>query len=259
MVSENAKKGFVIGGVVVLILAAGGFLIYNLRGGSTASQPVAIDEAPPAVSASQIVTVEANEVNFRFIRSGETIATLPVSDAQKTMTLLRQVGNIAYFKAVPAGDNGYILFGSSAPQVVAIDSTNGSVAILKHDGRRIEDISPNGQFVAWTEYLDNGDKNIVVQNVKTNTEQSFPVEKKFTQFGDAYFSPDSAKLAYAAAIGFPGKENGIAYIIDLKTKKVRTVATTSQSNSYYRIHGWRNDGQVDTVLESGDQTGFKMQ
>jgi hypothetical protein len=146
-----------------------------------------------------------------------------------------------------------------AAPVVAIDSTNGSVAILKHDGRRIEDISPNGQFVAWTEYLDNGDKNIVVQNVKTNTEQSFPVEKKFTQFGDAYFSPDSAKLAYAAAIGFPGKENGIAYIIDLKTKKVRTVATTSQSNSYYRIHGWRNDGQVDTVLESGDQTGFKMQ
>jgi hypothetical protein len=239
MLSENQKKAFIVGGFILVLASIGGVLVYKWRSASTPEQTVV--EAPAAVPENEIVTVKKEgTAAFIFRRAGTTIATLPISPTMDSMVPLRQVGKLAYFKTTQTGGGGYVLFESASAVVVQVDSQSGVITMLKHEGRRLEDISPNGQFIAWSEYLDNGDKNIIVENTLAHSEQVFPVKREYSQFGDAHFSPDSTKLAYAAAIGFPGKENGAAYIITLKDKNVRVAANTSQRNTFYRIRGGRN-------------------
>ncbi len=256
MLLEPQKKGLMIAGCVLIVLLGAGLLVYNIRKGAAPEEIIV--EAPPQVTQAEIVTLNQNGSNFIFEQGGKAVATLPVTPGMKTAVPLRQVGRYAYFKTMPEGGDGYILFGSSSPQVIRIDVRDGSVAILKHDGRRIEDISPNGQFMAWTEYKENGDKSIIIETIADHSEKSYPVERKYSQFGDALFSPDSSKLAFAVAIGFPGKESGQVGVINLKDGTSKTVATASQSNTYFRVRGWRANGDVDSVLVTGDSTDFKM-
>ncbi len=258
MLTESQKKNLGVAAVIIVVLAGVGLLAYNIKRGSGPEEREFI-VAPSPVPEAEIVTVRTENNNlFVFERAGAAIGELLVTPEMKTMTLLRQVGDFAYFKTFPEGGDGYLLFNSSAPQLVRIDSRDGAITTIKKDGRRIEDISPNGQFIAWTEYKENGDKSIVVEDVVAKSEQSFPVEKKYSQFGDAHFSSDSTQLAYAAAIGFPGKENGVVYVINLKDATTKVNASTGQGNTYYRVRGWRDNGDVDSVVQSGDSTDFKM-
>lgn len=72
---------------------------------------------------------------------------------------------------------------------------------------------------------------------------------KYGQVGDVHFSPNGAKLAYAAAVGDPEKESGAVYVIDIATGKQTRIAETKKSG-YFHVNGWKDAIAVDYSEDS---------
>ncbi len=175
--------------------------------------------------------------------AGVYLASVPNKDPedQKAVFLGFNRDNI-YIGIVPHNlGQGYILFKDSyyynAYQIARI---GGQVEPIVHDGRALTAISPDGTYAAWLEY--SVTNNLIIQNLLDGTEKKFVLPNGYHQFGSMVFSPDSKKLAYAAAVGFPNRELGAIFIVEpAKDSQMFYDKTGSAGTNYFVITGWKNN------------------
>lgn len=202
----------------------------------------AVNSSPALVSS--LVTVEAKSGFSGYVvkKDGQPVADLPNPGQQpKNYQLIRQTASFAYLGETPTGLGGYIIFDTGAYALFRLDlRTNEIKKIVGPETAAVMDISRDDQWAAWAFYSDS-ERKIILANLTDGSAKSFLISKAYNQFGDLHFSPDSSKLAYSAAVGFPGKEAGAVFVIDIKTEATSLVEKTARPDSYFRVRGWRGD------------------
>lgn len=189
------------------------------------------------------VTRSPDGGHFDLVNRGVFLATIPNADpADEKAVVLGYNRDSLYVGVVPHDvGQGYILFKTGYYyNVYQVARIGGQVQPLAHEGRTFMALSPDGQWSAWLEYgITN---NLILKNLLNNTEKKFVLPNGYHQFGTMYFSPDSTKLAYAAAYGFPGRELGAVFVITMdKDSDIFIDKTGSSGTKYLVVTGWKNN------------------
>jgi hypothetical protein len=203
-------------------------------------------------------TVNADGTVTIFISwKGEIVATLtkdaPVDGYE--VVLFDQTEKNAYIAVNPTGFGGYILYGGARTVYQINLETKAFVEVYANEnGGFATDVSPNDSTIATFSSNEVGELILSLYSIEEYkegpyTDVSTVLDEKFFQAGDAVFSPDSTKVAYAATIAPKGfgadvdtgtdLEKTTVFIMDLDTGKVETFKEI--------------DGTVDITWESGDE------
>lgn len=175
----------------------------------------------------------------------ETINVLNNPESGPEVITNKETSKSIYFETCATGFGGYINYGFCHGPSYRFDRTTNVVRKMLSDGR-IFDVSTNEDMFVWVE---NGNKNanqIKVRTIATDKDQIISVPAKYSQFGDAKFSPNAEKIAYAAIIGDPENEKGSVIIVDLATGK-QTYIEQDKENAIYTVKGWKNADAVEYV------------
>lgn len=150
-------------------------------------------------------------------------------------------GKRLFYSREPVGLGGYILFGgiTNLSQYTPADGKSKEILKDKQFGNIIciDDLSANERYVAYH----CGDKTIGVfdlTTLKATTIQP-PAQPQFAVLGSVRFSPDSARVAFAAARRNPDDEQGWVMVSDSLTGAARLVAT-SPAKDYFQVVLWLN-------------------
>lgn len=109
----------------------------------------------------------------------------------------------------------------------------------------ITDVSSDGGQVVYCNYFS---KNaIFIRNIRTGETKEFPVDASLYDFGDATFSNDGTKIAFAGIKGktTDGNKSFIfaeaeLFVLDIVTGKI-TTKETQKKFGMYGINGWDGD------------------
>ncbi len=152
-----------------------------------------------------------------------------------------------YYGLEPVGLGGYILFGG-ATNLWSYSSSDGKSTELIKDKQVggficIDSVSPNDKLVA---YHCSG-KGIGVLDLATKKSSviQLPADlKEVKALGDARFSPDSTRIAFAAARSNPDDEQGWILVSSGLTGASKMIAK-SPAKDYYELIAWVN---ADTLV-----------
>ena len=202
-------------------------------------------------SATPKITVDKEGALYVIRKNGAEAAKLGREQLfSDTVKMYKQDKQYAYIAAVPEGlEGGYLLFDPGVYKLYRLDLNQEGTAGWKDLSRgdtAIQAVSPDDRFVVYAEY--GAQKKAVIREIESGKEFSVPVPQHYGQFGSMQFSPDSNKLAYAAAIGFPGKESGAVFTVDIATEQLHLVALTKEPDTYFIVRGWKNNNGVDYAV-----------
>lgn len=151
-----------------------------------------------------------------------------------------------YYSLEPSGLGGYILFGG-ASNLSSYSLADGKSTELIKDKQLgslcLDTVSPNDKLVAYH----CGDKRIGVFDLATKKSSvvQLPADlKEVKSLGDARFSPDSTRVAFAAARHNPDDEQGWVLVSTGLTGASKMIAK-SPAKDYYELLAWLN---ADTLL-----------
>lgn len=214
---------------------------------------IKIEGVPSIENASDLPTTKGVGGKFVIFNHNKKIAEIIIKDIEDgridvnsiyNAEIFRQTLNEAYIGVRPVGLGGYILY--SGPMILyKVDFRNNSVSKLfsgKTPQNFVTDISLDGNMLVYV--TGENPKKIVLKNIKEGSEKEFPVPNKYKQVGDALFSPNSEKIAYAVGISNPDDEKGTAFIIDIKTGK-QTEIISARHNGAVSVIGWYTNDVVN--------------
>ncbi len=228
-----------------------------------APTPVSPQPAPAQQSATPTVPEDATlpvtltmSEDFKIVtiaKGGKTVTTVSVEnspDAAPEVHIIKETPKSVYFNTCATGFGGYIFYRFCYGPGYRFDSTTNVVTKILSDGE-IYDVSVNEDSFIW---LPNGTKNantLKVRNMATKLDKTIIVPKKYNQHGDAKFSPDGKKIAYAAIVGDAENEQGSVIMVDLATGK-QTYIVKDNPEDIYAIFGWTDNNTVDYGAMGGD-------
>jgi hypothetical protein len=109
----------------------------------------------------------------------------------------------------------------------------------------ITDVSRDQSQVVYCNYFSKN--TLFIRNIRTGLTREYPVAADLYDFGDATFSDDGTKIAFAGLSGkSKGKDGKITFgkatifILDSNSGKI-TSYKTEQKSGMYSINGWRGD------------------
>ena len=166
-------------------------------------------------------------------------------------------GKRLFYSNEQTGFGGYILF-AGVSSLSVFDLAKGTGTTLIAEFRLglnrylcITDISPDEKQVAHTCDDEHAVTALPLGGGEATTIDSPPdVALESGQRGSARFGPDGARLAYAAARGEYGDEQGWA-LVDEGMLGVGRLIATSAPGDYYNVKGWLDDNTI--VLQSNGE------
>lgn len=222
---------------------------------STPTPPANTTPADPQAAkdaALPVTLAMSNDYKTVTITKGGKIATTVKVENDPTsgpmVNTLKQTEKSVYFNTCATGFGGYINYAFCYGPTYRFDRTTNAVTKLLNDGQMF-DISANEDMFVWVENGNKSAHQIKIRTIATGKDQIMTVPAKYGQYGDAKFSPDAKKIAYAAIIGDSENEKGSVIIIDLATGK-ETYIAQDKANSIYTVKGWKDNTTVDyTVVD----------
>lgn len=197
----------------------------------------------PAAPSLVPVTIEQNGTAVTVRANGQILHAFTGKPGE-IYSLFQEDQKYAYIAIRPPVLNGYLLYPPGFYTVYRIDLATGSdFKDLSRQDTALQAVSPDGKYAAYAEY--GAQKNVVIKEIDSNQGWNVPVPAEYGQFGSTHFSPDSQQLSFAAAVGFPGKERGAVFIVDLKNEQVRLIAQSKAADSYFSVNGWKSNNTVD--------------
>lgn len=214
------------------------------------AQPVVDLPAPNATLARS-----PDGSHFDLKNNGVFLATIPNSNEDDLKATVLGFNRDSLFVGVNPHDvgQGYILFKDGFYyNVYQVARVGGQVQSLTREGKALTAVSPDGTWLAWLEY--GTTNNLYLKNTTDNSEKKFTLPNGYHQFGTMFFSPDSKKLAYAAAAGFPGRELGAVFVITMSTdSQVFVDKTAAPGTKYIVVTGWKtNDAPEYHTVDAGN-------
>jgi hypothetical protein len=214
------------------------------------TEPVKIPDIKVTISGGIVNDKPSGEIQkFRIYNNGQKIGVITPAKDQGAddrnlydYTIFKQFNNEVYIGFVPYGIGGYMLyFGPS--YLYRIDLSTKKIKNVLNGGF-VTDVSADGKLIYVIHR--SGQEFIVLKNLQTGFVKKFAVASKYKQAGDALFSPNGKKIAYAAALGNPEKEAGKIFIVDIATGDKKIVATINKGA--YQILGWKYNGSDAEAL-----------
>ena len=158
-------------------------------------------------------------------------------------------GQHLYFSREPLGLGGYILFAGFS-NLSVLDVASGATTVIVPDGAAgvicLDDFTSDESQVAH--HCVPQAISILSPAASSLTQVQPPPEvSEFGQHGDARFSPDGSRLAFALARGEPDNEQGWVAVSNGVTGAAHLVATSDPAD-YFSVWGWL-DAQT-LVLQS---------
>lgn len=156
-------------------------------------------------------------------------------------------GQHLFYSLEPSGLGGYILFGGHS-SLYNLDVASGqSTELITFDQQHtticLDDLSPDFTLIS-----SHCDRQITVINLQTQQKtvikppDGFPADQ-IGQEGDAMFSPDGKRVAYAMAHADPENEQGWVAVTDDLSGPSHLVAT-SPAKTWYSVLGWLDDSHI---------------
>ena len=179
-----------------------------------------------------------------------TVTVVNKPSAGPMVNTLKETPKSVYFNTCDTGFGGYILYAFCYGPTYRFDRTTDTVTKILSDGQ-VFDVSPNEDQVVWVENGDKSAHQFKIRTIATGKDQvitSPTVPAKYGQYGDAKFSPDAKKIAFAAAIGDSEKEQGSVIVADIATGKL-TYVVQDKADTIYTIKGWKDANTVDYVMQ----------
>jgi len=199
-----------------------------------------------------IFTLEADLISFDVDSSGDLIVYYDEEEkirSEITAGLVDSVeivaidGDDIYINIKPDGMGGYVLY-SGYRWMYQIDATDWSYVQIPIDGFMTE-LSTEYQKALLIEHL--GSRlAMVIMDLETFEKSSYSIDSTYGQAGDAYFSPDGTKVAYATAVGDPTNEASAIYIYNI-VERLQT-EYMPHTAGVYEISGWLDNDSVDYTL-----------
>jgi Tol biopolymer transport system component len=175
--------------------------------------------------------------------------------AERALRVLRWSadGQRLFFSREPLGLGGYILFGGFS-NLWAMNLADGAAREIVPDSAAgaicLDDISPDETQVAHH----CSQKSISVLSPAgggVTTILPPPEAVEFGQLGDARFSPDGSRVAFALARGTPDAEQGWVAVSQGMSGPAR-LAATSPADDYFSVWDWLDDQTL--ILQSHGAT-----
>jgi len=129
-------------------------------------------------------------------------------------------GQSLYYTNMPYGIGGYILF-YGGPDLIKINLTTlvAETILPSNNCLCAMEFSPDESKVARIDRTGSG-LSLVVHEISSGTETTFPFPAKYTQAGDILWSPDEGSIMLTLALGNPDAEAYSVVKIDLATSAV---------------------------------------
>lgn len=176
----------------------------------------------------------------------KTFTTAPAFRAIQPVRF-SQDGTRLYYSYEPVGLGGYILFGGATDLWEYVISTGKSTQLVKEKQfgamTCIDDLAPNDKLVAYH----CSEKGIGVFDLRTSKSSSITLPTTVAQakaLGNVRFSPDSTRVAFAAARSNADDEQGWVLVSSGLSGASKVIAT-SAAKDYYELIAWAN---ADTLL-----------
>ncbi len=233
------KKTFIISIITILLIlaAAYGFMLYKIA--DPFGLPIPAQTTQPFVT-----TVEKQGNKLMVKRSGADLVSIPTASYFNNASVLLETSSSVYVGGYyEAGEEGYNLFGTRYSPVFEINLATKKIKTFTRDSSSLVNLSGDAQWFVWLSFADQK-HSLVLENIVSGQEVILPIENGYTQAGDVFFSPDNTKFAYAAAVGFPGKESGTVYSVDVATQKTQVIKKTSETGTFFRVLRWKNDRDI---------------
>lgn len=207
--------------------------------------PASTDAALPVK-----ITMAADYKTVTITKGGKLAATVNVANQPSDgpmVNMLKETSKSVYFNTCDTGFGGYIFYAFCYGPTYRFDRTTNAITKLLNAGQ-IFDVSPNEDMFVWVESGDKSANQFKIRTIATGKDQIITAPSKYGQYGDAKFSPDAKKIAYAAMIGDPENEKGSVLIADLVTGKT-TYVVQDKVDAIYTVIGWKDANTVNYALQ----------
>jgi len=257
--------------LVIIGVVAGGLAYYYFFNTSTDDQNPIKQKTIPTKNRVTIELEQGKIISEPFWRydatstikvDGKAVAQITSENGQP-VKLFRETSKNAYFLTQSSGVGGYILYDIGG-LLYKLDLNTLKLKAIP-GGQNISvfnDVSHDEELLAWT-----GDNTVLITNDSLKIKNSFPVDKKYEQFGAVKFSPDDTKIAYSASIGYPDENERTAiFVVDIISGKQTKIAETTTHLEWIEFIKWvdnktvrieRKDytqSDLDPIIETLDLT-----
>lgn len=214
---------------------------------STNTDKVADTKVPAEKVAPAPAAAKNYDIQISY-NSNKTVATITSNGVKagdinieegSAVRIKEQNRNSAFLLVSPDGIGGYILFGLEFPAYKLDLATNKIEKFADKAG----DISSSERYVTYSK--GQNPRAIILYDTTTKQEKAFPVDEKYGQFGDATFSPNEKKIAYAAAMNDLENERGDIFIIDIESGTQTKVNPVEITGHAPKINYWNDNSTLN--------------
>ncbi len=201
-----------------------------------------------AFSVEVVAADDGSAKNFVIKKNGVVWKTIDASFGETNIHIFKQTKNYVYLAPEIEGLGGYMLYEALPTRVVRVDIKTGDQKIFRVGGV-LQDISEDEKHMLWVIAGQGSLSFAVYDTMSDKRSMTVTVDKKFSQAGNARFSPDTKKFAYAAALGMPDRDGGAVVSVDIAKKQQVVLVEDLHSNKVPRIYGWKSTVTVDYRFE----------
>jgi hypothetical protein len=201
-----------------------------------------------AFSVEAVLADGGSAKNFVIKKNGVVWKTIDASFGETSIHIFKQTKNYIYLAPEIEGLGGYMLYEALPTRVVRVDVKTGDQKVFRVGGV-LQDISDDEKNMLWVVAGQGSLSFVVYDTVSDKKSMSVTVDKKFAQAGNAHFSPDTKKFAYAAALGIPDRDGGAVVSVDIAKKQQTVLAEDLHSNKVPHIYGWKSAVTIDYRFE----------
>lgn len=225
-------------------------------------EPLVFTSSTPVVAAAtttlevgsamlRVETVKADDgsaKNFVIKKDGVLWKTIAAGAGESAISVFKQTKQYVYLAPEIDGFGGYILYEALPTRVIRVDLKTGDQKVFQVGGV-LEDISADEKQMIWI-IAGQGTLGFAVYDVASGKRVlTIPVEKNFSQAGNAHFSPDMKKFAYAAALGLPDRDGGAVMSVDIAKKQQTKLVEDLHVNKVPHVYGWTTTSTIDYRFE----------
>lgn len=186
--------------------------------------------------------------SYTLKKNGSVWKTLEAGLGESGINVFKQTKQFVYLAPEIDGLGGYILYEALPTRVIRVDLKTGDQKVFQVGGV-LEDISQDEKQMLWV-VAGQGSLSFAIYDTATGKRTlTIPVEKQFSQAGNARFSPDMKKFAYAAALGIPDRDGGAVVSVDIAKKQQTKLVEDLHVNKVPHVYGWKSASTIDYRFE----------
>jgi len=188
-----------------------------------------------------VSVADSGEGKFIIKKNGIEIGNITSEvEGMSTLDIFRVTASSAYFEQQVSGIGGYIPYEIGGLGFYRLDlKTNKIARIDLPEEAVVFDLSPGESQILYR--LRDG-KNVILRDLITGQETKFSTPSEFSAFGDAIFSPDGTRFAYAAAKVDMENEESAAYIVNIATQQQQEIKRVE--GSFVNVKYWGSNDYV---------------